>query len=326
MKKPYKHLSLREREKLFGWRKEGLSLREVARRLGRDVSTLSRELKRNAPPIRKGYYLPAKAQVRANKRNTLSRTRARLKRPEIRRYVLRKLRQDLSPEQIAGRLSTEKPGLGISHEAIYQFIYAEARNLIPLLARSHRKRLRRWHTKKHRKSHIPQRVPITQRPGIVEERRQFGHWEADTVISRLSKPALLVMVERKSRYVRLALLPQKSAGATRTAINRRLSRLPDGLRRTITYDNGSENVEHLKVNETVGTKSYFCLPFHSWEKGTVENTAGLVRRYFPKKTDFATISPEQVHRVEWRLNNRPRKCLNFRTPLEVYRSSVALTG
>jgi IS30 family transposase len=326
MKKTYKHLSLREREKLFGWKKESLSLREIARRLGRDVSTISRELKRNAPPIRKGYYLPARAQVRALKRNTNSRTRARLKSPEIRSFVLRKLKQDLSPEQIAGRLKDEKPSLGISHEAIYQFIYAEARDLIPLLARSHRKRLPRRHTKKHRKSHIPQRVPIAQRPHIVEERRQFGHWESDTAISRVSLPALLVMVELKSRFVKLALLPQKSAEATRTAINRRLSQLPSGLRRTITYDNGSENVEHTRVNKTVGTCSYFCNPFHSWEKGTVENTVGLVRRYFPKKTDFDTISQEQVHRVEQRLNNRPRKCLDFRTPLEVYRSGVALTG
>jgi IS30 family transposase len=326
MKKTYKHLSLREREKLYGWKKAGLSLRETARRLGRDVSTLSRELKRNAPPLRTGYYLPARAQVRALKRSIKSRTRARLKSPEIRGYVRRKLRQDLSPEQIAGRLKSDKPGLDISHEAIYQFIYAEARNLIPLLARSHRKRLRRWHSKKHRKSHIPQRVPITQRPRTVEARRQFGHWEADTAISRASLPSLLVMIERKSRYVKMAWLPRKSADATRVAINRRLSRMPKGLRRSVTYDNGSENVEHLKVNATVGTKSYFCLPFHSWEKGTVENTVGLVRRYFPKKTDFDTISHEQVRRVEWRLNNRPRKCLNFRTPLEVFRSGVALTG
>jgi IS30 family transposase len=326
MKKTYKHLSLKEREKLYGWMKAGLSLRETARRLGRDVSTLSRELKRNSPPIRTGYYLPAKAQVRALKRNIKSRTRARLKSLKIRRYVLRKLRQDMSPEQIAGRLSTDKPGSGISHEAIYQFIYAEARDLIPLLAHSHRKRLKRWHTKKHRKSHIPQRVPITQRPQIVEARRQFGHWEADTAISRTSLPALLVMTERKSRFVKIAWLPRKSADATRAAINRRLSQMPKGLRRTVTYDNGSENVEHLKVNATVGTKSYFCLPFHSWEKGTVENTVGLVRRYFPKKTDFDTITHEQVRRVEWRLNNRPRKCLNFRTPLEVFRSGVALTG
>ncbi len=326
MRKPFKHLSLKERERLFGWKKEGLSLREIAKRLGREPSTLSRELKRNAPPIRRGYYLPAKAQVRALKRCVSSRTRTRLRNPALRRYILRKLRQDMSPEQIAGRLKAMHSKQHISHEAIYQFIYAEARDLIPLLARSHRKRLPRRHTKKHRKSHIPQRVPIAQRPSMVEDRRQFGHWESDTAISRVSLQALLVMVERKSRLVKLALLPRKSAEATRIAINRRLSQLPTGLRRTITYDNGSENVEHMMVNETVGTKSYFCNPFHSWEKGTVENTVGLVRRYFPKKTDFGTIRPDQVQRVEMRINNRPRKCLNFRTPLEVYRSGVALTG
>lgn len=325
MKKPYKQLSLKDREKICVWKASGESLREMARRLGRDVSTISRELKRNAPPIRTRYYLPVRAHKRALERSIKARTRPRLKCSSLRRRVIRMLKQDLSPEQIAGRLKVLKSSLRISPEAIYQFIYVDARELIPLLARSHRKRLRRCHSKKHRKSHIPQRVSITQRPQIVEARCQYGHWESDTAISRASLPALLVMTERKSRYVKLAWLPRKSAEATRIAINRRLSKMPKGLRRTITYDNGSENVEHLTVNETVGTKSYFCLPFHSWEKGTVENTVGLVRRFFPKKTDFANISPEQVHRVEQKLNNRPRKCLNFRTPLEVFRAGVALT-
>jgi len=322
----YKHLSLIEREQIAVWKAEGLSLREIARRLGRDVSSVSRELKRNAPPIRSGRYLPARAHLRSENRNRISRTHPRLKKPEIRRFVLKQMARGLSPEQIAGVLRAEKPQWSISHEAIYQFIYCEARNLIPNLARGHRKRLRRWHTKKHRQSHIPQRIPITQRPAAIQTRQQYGHWEADTIISRKSKPSLMIMVERKSRYVKLALLTRKTANQMRAAINRRLVQMPKGLRRTITYDNGSENVEHLKVNSVSGTRSFFCLPFHSWEKGTVENTAGLVRRFYPKKTDFATITPEEVHRVERALNNRPRKCLHFKTPEQVFRLGVALTG
>ena len=326
MKQSYKHLSLAEREEIAVWKAEGLSLREIARRLDRDVSSVSRELKRNAPPLRPGRYLPARAHLRSTQRNQISRTHQRLKKPEIRRHVLYKLQQGLSPEQIAGHLRLEKSKLSISHEAIYQFIYSEARDLIPLLAHSHRKRLRRWHSHKHRKSHIPERTPITQRPVVVQARRQYGHWEADTVISGKSKASLLVMVERKSRFVKLAWLPQKSASKTREAINRRLTQFPKGLRRTITYDNGSENVEHLQVNSVLGTRSFFCLPFHSWEKGTVENTNGLIRRFYPKKTDFATITPEQVRRVERILNSRPRKCLRFKTPEQVFRLCVALTG
>ena len=326
MKQTYKHLSLAEREEISISKAEGLSLREIARRLGRDVSSISRELKRNAPPLRPGRYLPARAHLRSTQRNQLSRTHLRLKSPEIRRLVLRKLQRGLSPEQIAGQLRQEKSKLSISHEAVYQFIYSEARNLISLLARSHRKRLQRWHSHKHRKSHIPERTPITQRPAIVQTRRQFGHWEADTVISRKSKASLLVMVERKSRFVKIAWLPQKSASKTRAAINRRLTHFSKGLRRTITYDNGSENIEHLQVNNLLGTRSFFCLPFHSWEKGTVENTNGLVRRFYPKKTDFATITPAEVRRVEQTLNSRPRKCLRFKTPEQVFRLGVALTG
>lgn len=326
MKQSYKHLSLAEREKISIWKAQGLSLRKIAKRLGRDVSSVSRELKRNAPPLRPGRYLPARAHGRATLRNQISRTHLRLKKPELRRYVLRKLRQGLSPEQIAGQLRQEKSKISISHEAVYQFIYSEARGLIPLLARSHRKRLRRWHSHNHRKSHIPQRVPITQRPAIVKTRDQYGHWEMDTIISRQSKPSILVMVERKSRLVKLAWLPQKSASNTRMAINRRLGQFSKGLRRTITYDNGSENVEHLRVNAALGTRSFFCLPFHSWEKGTVENTNGLIRRFYPKKTDFGNITPAQVRRVEQILNARPRKCLGFKTPEQVFRLGVALTG
>jgi IS30 family transposase len=159
------------------------------------------------------------------------------------------------------------------------------------------------------------------------ERRRIGHWETDTAVSRQSPQALQITVERKTRYARLARLPKKGAREMSIALTRRLSRYPEGLRRSITYDNGSENTEHRRTNQVLGTRSYFCEPFHSWERGTVENTIGLVRRFFPKRTDFATISKNQIQSVERWLNHRPRKCLGFKTPAEVFNASgVALTG
>lgn len=147
------------------------------------------------------------------------------------------------------------------------------------------------------------------------------------MISRASAPALQVAVERKTRLAKVTKLPRKESHAMSVALNRRLARYSKAVRRTITYDNGSENHEHMRTNRVLGTRSYFCEPYHSWERGTVENTIGLVRRFFPKKTNFARISKNKVHSVEHWLNNRPRKCLGFKTPAETFKAAgVALTG
>lgn len=256
--------------------------------------------------------------------------RERIRNHKIRAYIMRKLKLKWSPEIIANRLPIDMPGLSVSHEAIYQFIYdhdmREKHNLVPFLVRSRYKRRLRGHSKKHSKSHIPSRVPIAERPVQVNSRQRFGDWEADTMVSRQSLAALGIALERKSRWTHLAKLQKKTSREFRSAINRRLSRHPQHLRRTITYDNGSENTDHLAVNKILGTQSYFCAPFHSWEKGSVEHVAGLVRLFLPKKTDFATISKEQIKHIEHLLNTRPRKCLDYRTPAEVFTSSVALRG
>ena len=169
-------------------------------------------------------------------------------------------------------------------------------------------------------------MSIDQRPKRVNKRLQPGHWEVDTIISRQSKKALAVSLERKSRVLHINKLHAKESHRLVRALTGRLSRYPKGLRRTITYDNGSENVEHERINRAIGTKSYFCNPFHSWEKGSIEHAIGLIRRFLPKKTNFAIISSYKVRKIENLLNNRPRKCLNFQTPLEVINSNVALTG
>jgi IS30 family transposase len=320
MPKTYKHLDANERDILAVLKSKGRSLREISTILKRSPSTLSRELERNTPPVYTGYYLSHKAQERADKRNRESHRRPRLKTDVIRRYVEKRLRLGWSPELIAGRLAIEHPELSISHEAIYQWIYQEATHLILSLVRAHRKRKHRGYSRKHKTSHIPQRISIQERPQTVLRRLHIGHWETDTISCRKSYQAVQVTVERKARYAKMAKLKTKSARAMSIALTRRLSRYPTNLRLSITYDNGSENAEHLRTNKILGTCSYFCEPFHSYERGTVENTIGLVRRFLPKKTNLAKISQDHLVKIEYWLNNRPRKCLGFKTPAEVFKA------
>ena len=320
MPKTYKHLDANERDLLAVLKSKGKSLRKIATILIRSPSTLSRELKRNAPPVYTGYYLSHKAQERADKRNRESHRRPRLKTDVIRRYVEKRLRRGWSPELIAGRLAIEHPELSISPEAIYQWVYQEATHLILSLVRAHRKRKHRGYSRKHKTSHIPERISIQERPQAVLKRHDIGHWETDTINCRKSYQAVQVTVERKARYAKIAKLKTKSARAMSIALTRRLSRYPTNLRLSITYDNGSENAEHLRTNKILGTCSYFCEPFHSYERGTVENTIGLVRRFLPKKTNLAKISQDHLVKIEYWLNHRPRKCLGFKTPAEVFKA------
>jgi IS30 family transposase len=158
------------------------------------------------------------------------------------------------------------------------------------------------------------------------DRKQAGHWEADTMVGKDHGSAIQILVERQTRFVRLKKLPARGAMGMRLALTRSLVRYPKGLRRTITYDNGRENTQHLLINRALGTRSFFCAPMHSWEKGSVENAAGLVRRRLPKKTNFAIVLPAEIKQTERWLNGLPRKCLGFRTAAEAFRRSVALTG
>lgn len=329
MKNIYTHLSCEERDKIAILRAKGVSQNKVAQIIGRSESTIARELGRNSSPVYE-VYLPHKAQARAQYRKRVSGKRDRLKNATIRQYVIDKLKIGWSPEQISGRLSIDYPWFKISYEAIYQFIYNPEQgkeiDLASYLARAYKKRRKRGQSKKHRRSHIPSRIPIDKRPKHIAKRKQPGHWEIDTVISRKSKFALAVMSERKSRLVKIGKLRQKSADELCKAINRRLSRYPQEIRLTLTYDNGSENTEHERVNKVLRTRSYFCNPYHSWERGGVENTIGLIRRYLPKKTDFATVKDERIKDIETILNTRPRKCLGYKTPLEIFGQSVALTS
>lgn len=319
MEKAYRQLNLEEREKIGLLKAAGHGPSEIGRILGRDRKTIERELKRNAAPINQGYYLAHKAEARAKTRKQMAGQREWLKGEDLQQHVEEGLKQGWSPELISGRLKQQGDSKTVSHESIYQWVYEKRPDLIGYLPRRHKKRHKKGHSRKHRKSHIPNRISLTERPEGANLREEFGHWEADAMVSRASKVAEQVLVERKSRYLKLTRVERKTAPLTRAAINRRLAQHPPLARLSITYDNGSENTEHELVNEVLGTKSYFCAPYRSWEKGTVENTIGLVRRYIPKRTNLAKLTRENLRFIENRLNNRPRKCLGFQTPTEVFK-------
>ena len=329
MGKRYNHLSLEERDKITVMKSEGKAIGEIAKVIGRDKGTISRELQRNSSSEYK-LYLSHRAQGRADQRKQEACERPRLKNSRILEYVHSKLAEGWSPEQISGRIQTEHPGLSISHEAIYQYIYdsktSDRKELIGCLRRAHGKRKSKGIGRRTKKTKIPNRIPIEARPASVETRQQFGHWEGDSLVSRKSTVSLNSLVERKSRLLILTKLKRKSADETCNAVVKRLNDFPQRGRRTLTMDNGSENAGHQTITSAIGIKCYFAQPYASWQRGTNENTNGLIRWYLPKGTDFSKISDEHIAQIESLINNRPRKCLGFKTPLEVASSFVALRG
>lgn len=329
MGKEYSQLSLEERDKITLMRAEGKKASEIAHALDRDKSTISRELNRNASPEYK-LYMSHRAQGRYEERRKQASRRPRLKNDLTMGYVIGKLKEGWSPEQIAGRIGIDNHGISISHEAIYQYIYdhrtEDRQELIDCLRRAHSKRKKKAIGRRVKKTKIPNRISIEERPASVETRRQFGHWEGDSLVSRKSMVCLNSLVERKSRLLILTKLDRKSAEETSNTVIRRLKDLPAKARRTLTMDNGTENAKHEEITSSLEIKCYFAHPYASWERGTNEHVNGLVRWYLPKGTDFSKILDEQIAMIESLINKRPRKCLGFKTPIEVASSFVALRG
>jgi IS30 family transposase len=317
--KTYRHLSRNERDEIAVLLARKWPIRKIAFWMSRSHATISREIRRNKG--KKGYG-PIQAHITAHERKHKAHRpppKLTLDLP-LKNRVTRELKQGWSPEIIAGRLKRERGHCVIGHEAIYRWIYSDARELISSLVRSHRRRQSRS-SRPWPKRLIPQRVSIVHRPLDVNLRHVPGHWETDLVWGQ-GRYALQVLVERKTRFVRLQLIPNKTAHASYLALSSLLSAIPPILRQSITYDNGYENLLHVHINQLFHMRSFFCEPYHSWEKGTVENTNGLVRRFLPKKTNLDSVSPARIQRIEDWLNNRPRKCLNFQTAGEALSSLV----
>ena len=340
-----------ERELLSQWRKEGVAKKEIAKRLGRDIRTIQRELIRNRTRVSVGkeweiIYEPVHAQHAAmeRKQNAFL-TKQPLKNKNIYKYVLNHLRGGWSPEGISGRLREVdhkgEEGWQICHETIYQFIYKgktdqtkqgqlmemdgkKKKKIIPTVTdvsqplyeylRRKQVRRRKRGRRKAQRVRIPDRVSIHDRPKIVAKRKQFGHWEGDSIVGKNHISGLHTEYERVSSLTRFERLNRITAQEAAKAAQKIFSLLPEKARRSTTLDNGSEHTNHREF----GLPTYFADPYASWQRGGNENCNLWIRYYFPKRTDFATITDEELKDVEWELNNRPRKRLNFKTPQEVF--------
>lgn len=328
--KKYNRLTFSERVKIQTLLEANQNKSSIAKKLGRSRSTITREINKFVKN-KDDKYDADLAQWCAdddylNKRNLDKINQY----PKLKIYVYRGLLLGWSPEQIANRIKRDYPldqTMRISYEAIYMHIYKHRqarvnKKLIKLLPYQKSQR-RRANAKAKRGSKIKDQVSIEQRPKHIEKRLEMGHWEGDLIIGKGQKSAIGTLVERKSRYTIIVKIENRKSETLVKAFSKEFNKLEDELKKTMTYDNGSEMAMHKMLTENTGVKVYFAHPYSSWERGTNENTNGLIRRYFPKRTDFTNITLEQLKLVQNRLNNRPRKVIDYYTPNEIlFKNSV----
>jgi IS30 family transposase len=316
----HEHLTSEERFAIDLFRGLGMSCREIATSLGRSHTTISRELQRNSSTS--GYRYKT-AQKRAEVRRSQPRHYRRQQLETLVTYVDKKLRRDWAPEQIAGRIRLDHPHeerMRISVETIYRWAYTDA-----FMGGKMHRHLRRGRSKRRPQARygkgkrvLPGRVGIAKRPEIVASRSRFGDWEADLVVGSFGKAALVSCIERKSRYLLAAKVDDKTAASFNAALTAQMTTIPMELRHTLTLDNGSEMARFKELETATGVSTYFCEPRSPWQRGANENCNGLLRQYFPRGSNFRKITEEAIRKAVKRLNNRPRKCLGYRTPAEVF--------
>ena len=320
---PYHHFTRQERYVISHLAVAGFSFREIGRRIGRHHTSVARELRRNRPGWDEGdvYWYDAAEYFMKERLHRPSHKRRQHER--LVSYVASRLRLDWSPETIAGRLKADYPDddiMRLCHETIYRWIYEDSRNKGDLhrhLRRGHKYRRRQKRYGSGRRF-IPDRVSIDLRPSVVNTRERVGDWEGDTVEGGKGTSHLATHVERKCRYLIATKLTDKKASTMTVQSVALFRRMPRRLRRTLTVDNGKEFSQFKEIEVKTGLAVYFADPYAAWQRGTNENTNGLLRYYFPKGTDFRKISEKDLALVVKRLNNRPRKCLNYQTPHEVF--------
>ena len=308
----YTQLTQEERYQIYALKKAGHIQAEIAEIVGRDPGTISREFRRNRGL--KGYRPQQAHNLALLRRNGKARPRIGNK---VWQLVEALIRDEWSPEQVVGRVEMEQ-GVSISHEWIYQYVYADKRSGGELyrFLRCQKVRRKRYGVYS-RRGCIPNQVSIDERPAIVDSRRRFGDWEGDTVIGKGHRGALVTLVERKSLYTVIQSVLHKTAEAVRNAVVDGLTPYIDRVH-TITYDNGREFTDHEGMASDLDARIYFAHPYASWERGLNENTNGLIRQYFPKHRDLTTVTKSEIEKAMDKLNHRPRKSLGFRTPYEVF--------
>ena len=314
----YNHLTLIERTAIFYRSMRGDSIRSIARYLDRNHSTVSREIKRNSSVF--GGYVNEYAQSYADTRKTKPRHRRKWKNQPLRDYVMAQLSIKFTPEIISNRIKIEHPRnkqMRISAECIYRWIYQDVINggeLYKNLPRCHKKRRRQLRYGSLR-GVLPNRRSIHDRAKAINNRTRYGHWEGDTIFGTRSSGYIATFVERKSRHLICAKLSDKTAQELADKAIKLFADIPSKLIKTLTLDNGKEFAQFKRIEKMTGIITYFADPYSSWQRGTNEQVNGLVRRYFPKKMSFENITDRMVKEVANRINNRPRKCLNYRTTL-----------
>lgn len=312
----YKQITSEERYTIYTLRKQGKSNCYIAKVLGRHRCTIGREIRRNASPSH-GAYEADRADARSRVRRSRSRRNAQFT-PSDFAKVEGLLHQDWSPEQIAGTL--RKSGeLSISHETIYRYVWSDMANggaLWKHLRQSTKQRRKRYKSYDSR-GRLANKRMISERPSIVDRRTTIGHWEIDTVHGRGSNHCIVTLVERKSGYLLIGKLPDKSTESLNARVKLLLDRYAGDFK-TITADNGTEFHQYKKIEEHSDATFYFANPHHSWERGTNENTNGLIRQYLPKSKSMFGITQQECNAIANKLNNRPRKRLDFKTPKEIF--------
>lgn len=318
----HEHINHEKRIELAALRRVGMKQKDIAQILNVHASSVCRELKRNSTKY--GKYFVQRAQQKHVNRCTKANQRFRkIEQDEkLKKYIIRKLKRYWSPEQIAGRLKREHGRTIICHETIYEFIYEKRLDLAKYLRCRKGKYRRRHGTKKReqeREKMKKRRIDV--RPIIVETRERIGDWEGDTVVGGERTTAILTNVERKSGFLIADKLERSLAELVKEITIQRFNKLPKKKRHTMTYDNGHEFAAHEMIERDTGMTIYFAFPYHSWERGTNENTNGLLRQFFPKKMPFAGISQNQLDNVVQLINTRPRKRLCYQTPSEVFKKN-----
>ena len=315
--KHYRQLTQEERYQISALHELGYSNAEIARRLVRSPSTISREIRRNGGT--KGYNAAQAQRASDQRRRSAEKRHKRL--PTLIEWVEPLIRDDWSPEQIAG-VARRLGSPVVSHEWIYGHIERDkaAGGDLYLHLRHKKKRYRKRYGSKDNRGRIVNRVGIEHRPEVVDRRNRLGDWEGDTVVGK-GRSALVTLVERKTGHMLMRKVARATAKLTAEAIIDALCPFPE-LVKTITLDNGKEFAAHEQFAEALACKVYFARPYHSWERGTNENTNGLIRQYFPKGTDFDSVTDEEIEAVEWKLNKRPRKRLLYKAPLTLFGRAV----
>ena len=314
MPQGYHHVTQEERCQIYALKSIGMSVREIARTLDRAHSTVIREHKRNSG--KRGYRFKQAHRKAALRRQEASRRPTKMT-PAFIKLIEERLAYQWSPEQIAGRLKIE--GFGISHETIYKHVWAEKRSG-GLLYKHLRHRAKPYNkrSEKHAgRGFIANRVDISKRPLVVETKSRIGDWEGDTIVGAQHKGAIVSYVDRHSKYTLLHQVKRRTAALVTEATLKKMTPLPHPVM-TITYDNGKEFSFHEKIAKSLNAQCYFARPYHSWERGLNEHTNGLVRQYLPKSETLDKVADSVIEFIENRLNNRPRKSLQYRTPFEVF--------